>query len=342
MTETRQIVLASRPEGTPTPENFRLETVTLAEPGEGEMLVRTIWLSLDPYMRGRMNAGKSYAAPVEVGGVMEAGCVGEVIASRNTWFASGDIVQGPFGWADHAISDGVGVRKIDPNVAPIQTSLGVLGMPGITAWVGLNTIAEAKAGETIVVSAATGAVGGVVGQLAKAKGLRTVGVAGGQEKCTFAVQELGYDACLDHRATDGAGLAAQIAEAAPQGIDIYFESVGGTTLEGVLPNLNDHARIPLCGMIAWYNGKGIDTAPPLPLIWRNILTRRLRVQGFIVFDHFHRFGDFLTEVAPMVADGRLRYRETVTEGLENAPGAFLAMLEGGNFGKTLVKVGPDP
>ena len=338
MTEARQIVLASRPEGVPTPENFRLETVTLPALSDGEMLVRTIWLSLDPYMRGRMNAGKSYAAPVEVGGVMEAGCVGEVIASRNTWFAQGDIVQGQFGWADHAISDGVGVRKIDPDTAPIQTSLGVLGMPGITAWVGLNIIAKAKEGETIVVSAATGAVGGVVGQLAKAKGLTVLGVAGGAEKCAYAVEELGYEACLDHRATDSPGLAAQIAEAAPRGVDIYFENVGGTTLEGVLPNLNDNARIPLCGMIAWYNGKGIDTTPPLPLIWRNILTRRLRVQGFIIFDHFHRFGDFLAEVGPMVADGRLRYRETVTEGLENAQEAFLAMLEGGNFGKTLVKV----
>ncbi|MGB8623129.1 MAG: NADP-dependent oxidoreductase [Paracoccaceae bacterium] len=337
----QRIVLASRPEGAPTVEDFRLETAPMPEPGPGEFLARTIWLSLDPYMRGRMSAAKSYAAPVEIGQTMQAGCVAEVVTSNLPDFQPGDVIVAPLGWASHGISDGAGVRKLDPAIAPVSTALGVLGMPGLTAWVGLNDIAGAQPGETIVVSAATGAVGSLVGQLAAQKGMRVIGVAGGTEKCAYAEKELGYDTCLDHRsAPDATALSAQIAEAAPQGVDIYFENVGGKTLEAVLPRMNTHGRIALCGMIAWYSGA--DAAMPAPAIWGAILRQRLRVQGFIIFDHFDRMPDFLAEVAPLVRNGTISYRESVEEGLENAPNAFIRLLKGGNFGKQLVRVGPDP
>lgn len=338
MTNARAIVLASRPEGQPTLENFRTETLTLPDLQDGAFLVRTLWLSLDPYMRGRMDAAKSYAKPVEVGGVMEGGAVGEVIETRHPDFPKGAIVTGQFGWADHAISSGEGVRIVDPAMAPISTALGVLGMPGITAWVGLNDIAAAQPGETVVISAATGAVGSLAGQLAKAKGCRTIGVAGGADKCRFAEEELGYDLCIDHRAHDARSLSAALKDAAPGGIDAYFENVGGKTTEAVLTRMNTGGRIALCGMIAWYSGQGISDAAPLPFAWRNILTRRLRVEGFIIFDHFHKFPQFVAEVAPMVADGRVKYRESVAEGLDAAPQAFLDMLQGGNFGKQLVRI----
>jgi hypothetical protein len=339
MSEMQRVVLASRPKGVPTPDNFRLETAELPEPGPGEMLLRTIWLSLDPYMRGRMDDVKSYADPVPLGGTMEGACVAEVMMSNIPAFKPGDIVMGGLGWASHAISDGTGLFKVDPTIAPISTALGVLGMPGHTAWVGLNDILQAKEGETIVVSAATGAVGSLVGQLAKRKGMRVIGVAGGAEKCAYAVESLGYDACLDHHDPD---LRAALKAAVPEGIDCYYENVGGVTLEAVLPLMNVHGRIAICGMIAWYSGKGIEQAPRLPVAWRAILTKRLRVQGFIIFDHFDRLPAFLAEVAPQVAGGKIHYRETVAEGLENAPVAFLRLLEGGNFGKQLVRVGPDP
>lgn len=341
MTRTMQrVVLASRPKGAPTPENFRIESAPAPEPGEREFLVRVLWLSLDPYMRGRMDDAKSYAAPVPVGGVMEGGAVAEVVASRHAGFVPGEIVVGRFGWASHALSDGAGVRKVDPAFGPVSTALGVLGMPGHTAWVGLTDIAQGKAGETIVVSAATGAVGSLVCQLAKRRGLRVIGVAGGAEKCAYAVETLGCDACLDHRAApDAAALSAGIAAAAPQGVDIYFENVGGKTLEAVLPTLNDHGRIVLCGMIAWYSGAA--EALPAPALWRAILVKRLRVQGMIVFDHADRFPAFLTEVGPLARDGAIVWRESVAEGLEAAPQAFIALLQGGNFGKQLVRVAAD-
>ncbi len=342
MTTARAITLASRPQGQPVPENFDLTDIDLPAPTTGQFLVQNTWLSLDPYMRGRMDDAKSYAAPVEIGGVMEGGAVGKVIASENSQFPLGTIVTGQFGWATHALSDGVGVRQVDPSVAPISTALGVLGMPGITAYVGVNDILQAKAGETVVVSAATGAVGSLAAQLAKARGCHVIGVAGGADKCAFAVEELGLDACLDHRAHDVKSLAAALKQAAPDGVDCYFENVGGKTTEAVVTRMNTHGRIALCGMIAWYSGQGIADAAPLPMMWRNILTRRLRVQGFIIFDHFDRYPAFIADVAPMVADGRVKFRETVAEGLENAPAAFMALLKGGNFGKQLVRVGPDP
>ncbi len=339
MKKTQRIVLASRPKGIPTLDNFRLETIEQPVPAKGEVLVRTIWLSLDPYMRGRMDAAKSYADPVEVGDTMEASGVGEVIASNNDRYRSGDILLGRTGWASHAAMDARQCRRVDPEVAPVSTALGVLGMPGHTAWVGLNDILAGQSGETVVVSAATGAVGSVVGQLALRKGMRTVGVAGGVTKCAYAVETLGYDVCLDHRDPN---LAQELAAQTPQGVDCYYENVGGKTLEAVLPRMNDHGRIAVCGMIAWYSGKGIEDAMPLPRMWRTILVRKLRVQGFIVFEHMDRLNPFLQEVGPLVKSGEFHYSESITEGLENAPQAFLELLEGRNFGKQLVRVGEGP
>jgi len=341
--EAKSIVLAARPRGAPAPGDFRLETGPVPSPGKGEMLLRAIWLSLDPYMRGRMDDAKSYAPPVEIGGVMPGACVAEVMESDVAGFAAGDIVVGQMGWTTHALSDGAGLRKVDPAAAPLSTALGVLGMPGHTAWVGLNDIARAQPGETILVSAATGAVGSLVGQLARQKGLRVIGVAGGAGKCAYAVEELGFDACLDHRAAaDAATLAAELARAAPDGVDIYWDNVGAKTLQAAFAALNTHGRIVLCGMIGWFSGKGADSAMALSAAWRTILTKRLRVEGFIIFDHHDRLPPFLDEVAPMVRDGRIRWRESVAEGLDSAPSAFMAMLDGGNFGKQLVRVGNDP
>ena len=343
MTQFRRIALAARPDGSPKPSDFRLEEAVLPDPGPGEMLLRTIYMSLDPYMRGRMDDAKSYAAPVPIGGTMEGECVAEVMESNIAGYAAGDIVLARNGWASHGISDGTGVRKIDPGIAPISTALGVLGMPGHTAWVGLNDIGAAKSGETIVVSAATGAVGSLVGQLAKAKGLRVIGVAGGPDKCRYAVDTLGFDACLDHRAAaDARALGEEIKAAAPDGVDIYYENVGGKTLEAVLHCMNTWGRIVVCGMIAWYSGQGVAEAMPAPAVWRNILTRRLRVQGLIIFDHYDRLPAFLDEVAPMVSAGKIQFRETIAEGLDAAPDAFMGLLQGDNFGKQLVKVGADP
>ncbi|MEM6439222.1 MAG: NADP-dependent oxidoreductase [Pseudomonadota bacterium] len=342
MSQMQRIALAARPQGAPKPSDFSFETGDVPTPGEGELLARTIWLSLDPYMRGRMDDAKSYAAPVPLGGTMEGEVVAEVVASNHPGFAVGDIVAERLGWASHGVSNGERARKIDPSIAPISTALGVLGMPGMTAWTGLNIIGEAKPGETAVISAASGAVGSLAGQLAKAKGMTAVGVAGGADKCAYVTEELGFDACLDHRALDAKALRAGIAEAAPQGVDVYFENVGGKTTEAVLPLMNVFGRISICGMIAWYSGNNLEDALPMPRAWRLLLTQRLKAQGFIVTDHWGRLGEFLSEVAPMVSDGRVKYRETVAEGLENAPAAFMELLKGGNFGKQLVRVGDDP
>ncbi|MFN3292842.1 MAG: NADP-dependent oxidoreductase [Gemmobacter sp.] len=341
MTETRQIVLAARPEGEPGPEHFRLETATLPALAEGQFRVRLIWMSLDPYMRGRMSAAKSYVPPIAVGAPMQAGAVAEVAESRHPGFVAGDVVFGYFPWAEQAVTDGAGVTKVDPKAAPLSAWLGVLGMPGFTGWIGLNRVARGKAGETIVVSAATGAVGSMVCQLAKARGMRVIGVAGGAAKCARAVLDYGADACLDHRgAPDARALSKAIAEQAPDGVDVYFENVGGKTLEAVLPRMNDHGRIALCGAIAWYSGA--ESPPPLPPVWQTILVKRLTVQGFIVTDHQAHYPEFLAEVLPMVGAGRIRWAETVAEGLGSAPAAFLSLLRGGNDGKQLVRIGADP
>ena len=339
----KHIALASRPVGWPTLDNFNFEDKVLPEIGVGEVALRTIWLSLDPYMRGRMNDAKSYADPVPIGGTMEGGAISEVMASNNDKFSVGDIVVARTGWASHAVSDGTDIRKVDPSIASLSAYLGVLGMPGMTAWIGLNEIGEMKSGETVLISAATGAVGALAGQLAKAKGCTVIGVAGGPEKCSYAEKELGFDVCLDHKAqADARSLGKAMREAAPQGIDLYFENVGSITTEAAIANMNMFGRIAICGMIAWYNGDNVADAQPLPAVWSSILVKRLRVQGFLFPDHQAAASQFFEEVAPMVVSGQVKFRETVTEGLENAPKAFLELLEGKNFGKQLVRVGDDP
>lgn len=336
MTENRRILLASRPHGEPTLDNFKLDAAPLPSPGEGEVLAKTLWLSLDPYMRGRMNDTKSYAKPVEIGGVMEAGTVGEVVASNSDRFKPGDIVQGQGGWQEYFVLPAKALRKIDPAAAPIQTAVGVLGMPGMTAYTGLLNIGQPKPGETLVVAAATGPVGASVGQIAKIKGCRTVGIAGGPEKCRALIEEFGFDVAVDHRAPD---FPERLKAACPDGIDIYFENVGGQVWTAVFPLLNTFARIPVCGRIANYSDTQLPEGPDrTPQIFAAVLTKRLRVQGFIVWDFASQEQDFLRDVSAWIREGKLKYREDVVEGLENAPGAFLGLLRGKNFGKLLVKV----
>ncbi len=343
-TQMQQIVLASRPDGAPKPENFRLETTDIPSPAAGEVLVEVTYMSLDPYMRGRMDDAKSYAAPVPIGGKMEGGSVGRVIDANGTGLSEGDMVFGPFGWATHATADARMCRKLDPDQAPVTTSLGVLGMPGLTGWHGLMAYGKPKEGETLVVAAATGPVGSMVGQLAKSLGLRVVGVAGGADKCKMAVDHFGFDACIDHRAHDTAkSLRDALKQECPKGIDIYFENVGGKVLEAVIPLMNPFGRIPVCGMIAWYNAGGLGEnaggeALTAPKLWRTILVNFLSVHGFIISNHWDRFPEFLSEVAPKVASGEIAVQEDITEGLENAPQAFMDLLTGGNSGKAIVKV----
>src|SRR5882762_3491224 len=339
MPETaRRIVLASRPVGEPKPSDFRLEEVAIPQPGPGEVLLRTRFLSLDPYMRGRMSDAPSYAKPVDLDEVMEGGTVSEVVASNNDKYAKGDIVLGHTGWQTHALSKGAGLRKLDPGVAPISTALGVLGMPGMTAYTGLLEIGQPKAGETVVVAAASGAVGSAVGQIAKIKGARAVGIAGGADKCSYVTGELGFDECLDHRDPN---FAAKLKEACPKGIDVYFENVGGAVFEAVFPLLNTFARVPVCGLIAQYN----DTEAIVPKwassMMRSVLTKRMTIRGFIVSDFAARHADFLRDMSGWVREGKVKHREFVTEGLDSAPGAFMGLLKGANFGKQLVRVGPD-
>ena len=339
MTERAQrIVLASRPVGEPTLDNFRVEEMSISQPGPGQMLLRTRWLSLDPYMRGRMSDAPSYAKPVGIGEVMEGGTVSDVVTSNMSGFAKGDIVVGRTGWQTHALSDSSGLQRVDPTRAPISTALGVLGMPGMTAYVGLLEIGKPAAGETVVVAAASGAVGSVVGQIARIKGARAVGIAGGPEKCRYVTKELGFDDCVDHRAPD---FAARLAAACPKGIDVYFENVGGAVFEAVFPMLNPFARIPVCGLISMYNATTLSPGPILlPHMMRAILTKRLTFRGFIVSDFAARYGDFMRDVSAWVGEGRIKHREDVVEGLENAPRALIGLLRGENFGKLLVRVAP--
>ena len=331
-----RIVLASRPAGEPQPDNFRLEEYALPEPGPGQLLLGTLWLSLDPYMRGRMSDAPSYAAPVEIGGVMEGGTVSDVLVSHVDGFAQGDIVVGRTGWQTHAVTSGRGLRKVDRSEAPISTAVGVLGMPGMTAYTGLLEIGQPKPGETVAVAAASGAVGSVVGQIAKIKGARAVGIAGGPEKCRFVVEELGFDACVDHRAPD---FAERLKQACPKGIDVYFENVGGPVFDAVFPLLNPFARMPVCGLIAQYNATELPAGPNrVPQLMRAVLTKRLTIRGFIVFDFAAKEADFLRDVSAWVREGRIKYREDVVEGLENAPNALIGLLKGRNFGKVVVRV----
>jgi NADPH-dependent curcumin reductase CurA len=333
----QRIVLASRPAGEASVDNFRLEIVPVPALQEGQVLVRNHHLSLDPYMRMRMNEGKSYAAPQAIGEPMIGGTVGEIVDSQHAGFAVGDKVVGMGGWQEYTVlnaaTPGV-LRKVDASVIPLSAYLGAVGMPGVTAWVGLIHLIEPKAGETIVVDAASGAVGGVVGQLAKARGCRAVGLAGGADKCAYVVNELGFDACIDYKQHhDFASLAAALDEAAPNGVDGLFENVGGLILNVVLSRMNAFGRVALCGMISGYDGQPMPITDP-----RLLLTQRLKLQGFIVSEHMQLWPGALKELGGLVASGKLKYRETVAQGIAAAPEAFLGLLKGKNFGKQLVKL----
>lgn len=331
----RQVRLKSRPVGEPTVDNFELADAPVPEASDGEVLRRTIYLSLDPYMRGRMSDGPSYAQPVAIGGVMGAHTVSEVIDSRHPGFTKGDFVTGYDGWQAYGVSNGKDLRKLDPKAVPISTAIGVLGMPGMTAYVGLMDIGKPKPGETVVVSAASGAVGAVVGQLAKIKGCRVVGIAGSPDKCKYVVEELGFDACLNYKTDD---LVPALKAACPSGVDIYFENVGGAVFAAILRVINKGARIPLCGIISEYNVTGNPSGPNL----RPLLVNRATITGFIVSDHPERAPAFIQEVAPLVMSGTIKFREDIVDGLDHAPAAFIGLLKGKNFGKLMVRVSPDP
>jgi NADPH-dependent curcumin reductase CurA len=331
---SRRVILKSRPVGVPKPSDFEIVEQPVPAPKDGELLSRTVYLSLDPYMRGRISGVKSYAKGVDPGELMVGGTVSEVLESKHPNFKAGDYVQGYDGWQTHSISNGAGVRKLDPAHAPISTALGVLGMPGMTAYVGLLDIGQPKPGETVVVSAASGAVGAVVGQIAKLKGCRAVGIAGSKDKCEYVVNELGFDACVNYK-TDA--LVPALSAACPKGIDVYFENVGGEITEAVMQLLNPFSRIPLCGLISMYNA----TSPAPGPSWRYLLTNRVLVKGFIVSDHLDRMAAFLADVSTWGREGKLKFREDIVDGLENAPAAFIGLLQGKNFGKMLVRVGED-
>jgi NADPH-dependent curcumin reductase len=338
MTMNKQWLLASRPDAEAMAANFRLVETAVPALGDGQVLVRHHFLSLDPYMRGRMNASKSYAQPQPLDAVMIGGTVGEVVESKHPKFAAGDKVVGMGGWQQYSVVDGNAVgalRKVDTTHIALSAYLGAVGMPGVTAWYGLTQICKAQAGRTIVVSAASGAVGGAVGQLAKVRGCRAVGIAGGPDKCRYVVEELGFDACVDYKAhAEPRALQQALKAAAPDGIDGCFENVGGAVLDAVLLNMNSFGRIALCGMISGYDGK------PIPLTYPAlILQSRLTIEGFIVSEHMEVWPEALKELGTLVATGKLKYRETVAQGIESAPEAFIGLLKGRNFGKQLVKLG---
>jgi NADPH-dependent curcumin reductase CurA len=330
----RQIRLKSRPTGEPTADNFEAVDGPSPDARDGDVVRRTIYLSLDPYMRGRMSDAPSYATPVKVGEVMVGHTVSQVVESRNPDFTTGDFVTGYDGWQTYGISNGKELRKLDPKAVPISTAIGVLGMPGMTAFVGLMDIGQPKPGETVVVSAASGAVGAVVGQLAKIKGCRAVGIAGSPDKCRYVVDELGFDACVNYKTAD---LVEALRAACPGGIDVDFENVGGAVFAAVLRLLNRGARISLCGLISEYNATENPAGPSM----RPFLVHRATLRGFIVSDHYDRFQDFLKEVGPLVRDGRMKYREDIVDGIDAAPAALLGLFEGKNFGKMIVRVAPE-
>ncbi len=332
----RRFILSQRPVGAPTSASFRLEQVEVPPLESGQILLRTVYLSLDPYMRGRMSDAPSYAPPLEVGAVMVGGTVSRVVESQHPDFKAGDLVQAAAGWQDYAVSNGSGVMRLDPNMPRPSYALGVLGMPGFTAYMGLLDIGTPKPGETVVVAAATGAVGSVVGQIAKIKGARVIGIAGGPEKCAYAVREFGFEQCIDHKDPD---LPKLLAQACPDGIDVYFENVGGAVFDAVWPLLNTFARVPMCGLIARYNASSLPPGPDrLPLLQWSLLYKRIRMQGFIILDYYDRFGEFQHDMTQWLKQGRVKTREDIVEGLENAPRAFLGLLEGRNFGKLAIKV----
>jgi len=332
--QTRQWRLASRPTGEPTEENFELVTVSRPEPGPGEVLVRTLYLSVDPYMRGRMDAGESYAEPWAVGEPMEAGVVGEVVESNHDDFSPGDVATGNLLWADHAVADGDELRPVDPELGPVSTALGVLGMPGITGFFGMTDVADVTPGDTVVVSAAAGAVGSVAGQVAARAGARVVGVAGSDEKCDWLTEDLGFDGSVNYRTTDD--LAAAFAEVCPEGVDVYFDNVGGPITDAVWGQLNRDARVAVCGQISLYNATEQPTGPRK---LGQLIQTRATVRGFLVGDYQDRWGHALERLAGFIEAGDLRYEESVVDGLEEAPDAFLGLFAGENIGKQLVKVG---
>ncbi len=332
----QQIVLAARPVGAPREAHFSLAQAPVPEPSDGEILLETLYLSLDPYMRGRMNAGKSYAAPVELGQVIVGSTVSRVVRSHHLGYAAGDVVLANSGWQRFALSGGQDLRKLDPAEGPVSSALSVLGMTGLTAYVGLLDIGKPAAGETVVVSSAAGAVGSVVGQIAKLRGCRVVGVAGTNEKNTYLKETLGFDESLNYKADT---FADDLAGACPEGVDVYFENVGGAVFRAVLPLLNVGARVPVCGLIAHYNQTSAPEGPDqVPKLMSLLLTKRILLQGFIIGDHTDRLPDFARDMSGWISSGQVKYKEDIVEGLENAPGAFIKLLEGGNFGKLIVKV----
>ena len=334
----RTIQLAARPSGPPVPGDFQMVSAVLPEAGPGEVALQTLWLSLDPYMRGRMSAGQSYASATELGQPLPCEVVARVLQSNDPGFQTGDIVAVHDVWRDHAIRKASALRKLDPALAPVQTALGVMGMPGLTAYAGLKHIGQPKPGETVVVGAASGAVGALVGQIARLGGSRVVGLAGGAQKCAYVTGELGFDACIDRHAPD---MAAQLAAACPKGVDVYFELTGGDVFDAVLPLLNGFARVPVCGTIATYNATSLPSGPDrTPALLRDILIKSLTFRGFIVSEFAADAAEFHGKMAQWLASGQVRYREDVTEGFEHMPQTFIAMLQGKNFGKTLIKAAP--
>jgi NADPH-dependent curcumin reductase CurA len=339
-TDNRQLVLAERPHGEPTLNTLRMERGPVPEPGPGQMLLRTVFLSLDPYMRGRMSDAPSYAAPVELGGVMVGGTVSRVVRSDVAGFSPGDWVLSFNGWQDYAVSNGKGVSNLGPNPSHPSWALGVLGMPGLTAWAGLEYIGLPKEGDTLVVAGATGPVGATVAQIARLRGCRVVGIAGGPEKCGHAVDNLGMDACIDHKTDD---FAANLSEACPDGVDIYWENVGGRVLDAVLPLLNTNARVPVCGLISQYNKTRLPEGPDrLNWLMGLLLRKRITMRGFIVFDDFgQHYPEFAAEMTAWVGAGKITYKETIIEGLDQALAGFIGLLRGEKFGKQVVRVGAD-
>jgi NADPH-dependent curcumin reductase CurA len=333
----RRVVLARRPPGEPTEADFRIEDVPVPEPGPRELLVRVVYLSLDPYMRGRMRDAASYAAPVGIGEVMTGGTVGEVVKSAHPDYQVGDIVEDRLGWQEYAIAPGPALRKVDPSLAPISTANGVLGMPGMTAYFGLLDVGRPRPGETVVVSAASGAVGQIVGQLAKISGCRAVGIAGGARKCAFVKDTLGLDACIDYKGEKD--LTAAVKAACPNGVDVYFDNVGGAISDAVFLNLNFWARVALCGSISQYNAADPQMGPRLLGLF---VGRRVNMRGFIVWDFNGQYGPAMRQMGEWVRSGRIKYKEDVVEGIAGAPRAFIGLLRGENFGKLQVKLGPDP
>ena len=334
-TTNRQFVLAERPKGEPTDSTLRLETTEVPTPGEGQMLLRNEYLSLDPYMRGRMSSAPSYAAPVEIDEVMVGGTVAEVMTSNIKGYEKGDWVVAFGGWQDYTLSDGTGVINMGKNPQNPSWALGVLGMPGLTAWAGLTQIGQPKEGETLVVAGASGPVGATVGQIGKILGLRVVGIAGGAEKCQHVIDTLGFDACIDYKAD---GFADDLAKAVPDGIDIYFENVGGAVFDAVMPRLNPSARIPLCGLISQYNATALPEGPDrMNYLMGQLLRKRITMRGFIVFDDFgHLYPAFAKQMTGWVQDGKVKYREEMIEGLEQAPAAFVGLLRGEAFGNRVI------